>query len=232
MFSFFASLLAFYFLPINIPANIDPNMAPEELLAAMLPQGDIKTALALVGVSLLLNLLLTAPLSLGTHRFYLGVARGENPKFISIFAPFTNLKEVFSSCALVVISTIWKTLLYFLLLVVPTFLIVLSPSFGPLAITAGFVLYLIAFVALLIQCTPFTIAPFVLADKPERGAFKSILLAMKRLKGAKCEFLVFNFSFALWYLFFGLNAPGVFFIQPYISTSMAGFYLTADACKK
>lgn len=229
--AFTASVFALSFMPIQIPDAINTT-SPEELLRSMIPSGDIKTTIQLVAISLLLYLLLTSPLSIGTHRFYLMAVRGEKPKFRIIFSSFTSLKEVFSSCVMAVVSTIWQTIYAALLFAIPFALIILSPKLGPLAQIAGLGLYIVAFFLLSVLCTPFMLAPFALAENPERGGFKSILIAMKRLRGAKLEFLVFNLSFILWRVLFGLNAPGAFFIEPYISSSMAGFYLTADACKK
>ncbi len=232
--SFTLSLFALSFAPIKVPETSDlmQTTSLRELFLSMLPDGDLKTILMLLAISVVLYLLLTAPLRIGKHRFYLLAVRGKKVKFSTILTSFTNLKEVFSSCMLVILSGLWMLFYAVVLFIVPVALFVFSPTLGPLARIAGYILYFSALFLLLVLCTPFILAPFALAENPERGAFKSVLLAMKRLRGKKCEFLVFNLSFILWRLLFGLNAPGMFFIEPYISASMARFYDTLSTNRK
>lgn len=232
MLSFAASLFAISFMPLQLPTSFESITSPGEFIRTLLPDGNLENTLYLLGVSTLLYLLLTAPLNIGKHRYYLMAMRNEKPKFTVFLAPFCNLREVFSACSLVVLSTLFELLLAAALLAIPVGLLIFSPTLGPLAQIAGLVLYIAAFLVILLLFTPFTIAPFVLADKPELGAFRSILIAFKKLKGAKLEFLVFDFSFILWRLLFGMNVPGAFFIEPYITASMANFYDTVNACKK
>lgn len=230
--SFAASLFALSFVPLQIPVSFENIPSPRELVLSFFPDGNLENTIYLLGISLLLYILLTAPLSIGKHRYYLMAMRSQKPKFKVVLTPFLNLGQVFSSCALVVLTAVFEILLAAILFVIPIGLLIFSPTLGPLAQIAGLVLYIVAFFMLLILFTPFAIAPFVLADKPELGAFKSILLAFKMLRGAKREFLVFDLSFVLWRLLFGVNAPGVFLIEPYITASQARFYDTIDACKE
>lgn len=229
--SFTASLFALSFMPLNMPDTINTTNL-KELLMSVIPQGDTKTILGLAVISTLLYLLLIAPFKIGKHRFYLKAITGEKPKFKIFFSSFTSLSEVFSSCVLVVITAFWQVLLAVLLFAIPVGLLYFSPILGPLAKISSLVLYIAAAILFVILLTPCKMAPFLLAEKPERGAFKSLILAYKRMRGIKREFLVFDLSFILWRLLFGLNAPGTFFIDPYITASMAGFFISMDACKK
>ena len=226
------SVFALSFVPLKVPDTINATN-PQDLFMSMIPEGDIKITLQLMVIAFLLYILLTAPLSIGKNRFYLQAVRGgKKPSFKTFFSAFTSLSEIFSSCVLVVISALWIAIMALVLLLPAAALMFLAPNLGPLAQNAGLVLYFAAILALLILSTPCIMAPFFLADKPELGAFRSLILAYKQMRGVKRELLVFDLSFALWRLLFGMSAPGAFFIEPYITASMAGFYISMDACKK
>lgn len=223
LFSFLVGFFALSFMPLRIPDTVNYT-DPKALLMSMLPEGDISVTVKLLGISLILYLLLSAPLSIGIHRYYNEAALGKKPKLISILSPFLSIGEIFSSCALVIISTLWKFIVAAVLFAIPAALLIFSPTLGPLAQIAGFILYIIAIVLLLIFLTPCTMAPFFLATKPELGALKSLILAYGKMRGRKREFLVFDLSFILWRVLFGMNVPGMFFVDPYIYASFAKFY--------
>ena len=227
-----ASAFALYFLPIPVVSQDELAAVKtiDDLIRLFMP-ANLKVFVALAAIAFLLYMLLTAPLNIGKHKFYLLVVRGAKPKFSTVFSPFTDIAQIFRACSLAVISFVWQMVLSILLFAPSCALRIFSPLLGPLAEIGGYVLFVAAMFFFLLLCMPLMMAPFVLADNPECGAFKSILIAKKRLKGARIEFLVFNFSFTLWYLPLIANLPISLLIEPYITTSMAGFYETADACK-
>ena len=227
VFTFFASL-ALSFLPLQVPDITAVYANPEELFAAILPSEFTPQIIELFIITFVLYLLLTAPLNIGIHRFYLLANRGEKPKFRIIFSSFLSLREIFSSCALTIVVFIWQLLWALLLLAAPLALFVFSPILGPLAEIASYILYFAAMVLLLIAYAPFPLAPFIFAEDPARGAFKSVLLAMKLTRGRRRELCVFHLSFALWRFLFSFNIPGAFFIAPYINMSTARFYDTLN----
>ncbi|MBR5479008.1 MAG: hypothetical protein IKU84_02425, partial [Clostridia bacterium] len=194
---FIAGFFALSFMPLNVPDTVNYT-DPKALLMSILPEGDISVTIKLLGISILLFLLLSAPLSIGVHRYYIEVAMSKKAKFSTIFTPFLNMGEIFSSCALVILSTLWKFLVAVVFFALPFALLIFSPTLGPLAQIAGFLLYIAAAIFALVFLSPCTMAPFFLAHKPELGALRSLILAYKKMRGRKREFLIFDLSFILW----------------------------------
>lgn len=230
--SFLLGSLALSFFPITVPETLPADMTAYTLLRSFFPSELTPQFWALVAITVLLYLLLTAPFSVGMHRFFLRASRGEKPKFRVVFSPFTSFREIFGSCFLTIIVELWTILWSAVLFAVPLALIYFSNDLGPLALILGLPLYLCAIPCVLVAVAPFSLAPFLYAEDSSRGAFRSVRMAVKRARGARIELTVFQLSFLLWKFFASAVYPfGSILLTPYLQTATAGFLDTIDACK-
>ena len=72
----------------------------------------------------------------------------------------------------------------------------------------------------------YAMAPFIMAENPNIGAFEAIAMSKEMMRGHKGELFYLHLTFIGWKLLalftFGI---GNLFIAPYIATSEAAFYL-------
>ncbi len=222
--------IALCFLPFQIPGAISKNTTLKALFAQILPNGFTREVILLIAISMLLYLLLTAPISIGIWRYFLLISRGEKLKLRTIFTPFLSLREVFNACILTVSVAVLQIFWAVILFIVPSALTAYAPMLGPLAKLSGDILSIVAVIVFFIVCVPYAIAPIVLAEHSEYSPFKALSIARKKSRGVKREFLIFRLSFILWYLF-AFSFPGVLFVRPYIDMATVRFYDTIDECK-
>ncbi|MEG2378294.1 MAG: DUF975 family protein [Clostridia bacterium] len=226
MIYFLASLLTLGFVPINIPNPLpDLNkIETAQLLRMFLPDTITTEYLLLIAVSIVLFLIVLSPLAVGISRFFLRVARGEKPKFSVAFESFLSLKQVAGSVVLAILTFVLRILWCGLLLAVPIGLVVFAPTLGPLATVFALPLYIIAMFGIFVAIAPYSLASFMYAQAPERGAFRSILAAVKCCKGHRIEFMIYQMSFLPWRVLAFITAPiGSSLFMPYEQTATALF---------
>lgn len=232
-FSFLLGSLSLSFFPVIVPDALPKNATPYEMLRCFFPSELTPQFWTLVGITILLYLLLTAPFSVGMHRFFLRVSRGEKPKFRVAFSSFMSFRQILGSCLLQIIIQLLTILWGVVCFAVPFALLYSSRFLGPLALIFGVPLYLCAIPCILVAIAPFSLAPFLYAEDPSRGAFRSVRLAISRARGARIELTVFQLSFLPWkILAFGVYPFGSILLTPYIQTATAGFLDTIDTCKQ
>lgn len=232
-FSFLLGSLALSFFPISVPETLPADASTWTLLRSFFPSELTPQFWGLIAVTALLYLLLTAPFSIGMHRFFLRASRGEKPKFRVVLSPFTSFREILGSCFLIIIINLLTILWGMLLFAVPLALIYFSKSLGPLALILGVPLYLCAIPCVLVAIAPFSLAPFLYAENSSRGALRSVWMALKRTRGARIELAVFQLSFLLWKFFATAVYPfGSILLTPYLQIATAGFLDTIDTCKQ
>ena len=218
--------IAFYFLPITFAID-----ATTKLPTVALPDTLDFNFWLLIAICVIIYLLLTAPLSIGINRFFLNAYRGEKTKIRTAFSPFLSLGEILGSCAILGIIELLTVLIMALPLALPIALILFNAHFGPLVIIIGFPITLLALFAMLIITAPFFLAYFVYAEKPEQGALKAFISAIKLSRGVKLEIVVFKLII-LPLNFLSLIVPfSAIIINPYLNAVYAGFYDTIDMCK-
>lgn len=228
------SALAVGFIPINVPTMSTDisKMSALELLRMFAPEKITIDYIALILLSLALFLLVASPLKIGMHRFFLQSTRGEKPKFRVAFLYYTSLKQVFGSVLLTLSIAILTLLWGVLLFGVPLLLLWFSPTLGPLATIIGMPLYVLAIPTILIMIAPYALAPFLFAEDTRRGAFGSIQMAIRRVRGVRFELALFQFTFLPWRIMVLLTYPfGSFFFTPYELSAYARFLDTIETRK-
>lgn len=78
----------------------------------------------------------------------------------------------------------------------------------------------------IIKAYAYSMTPYIIADNPEIDAMKAIEMSQEMMKGHKMELFFLHLSFIGWYILtiftFGI---GMFFLMPYVQTSVANFYV-------
>lgn len=223
---------ALAFFPVSVPDTLPQNASNYEILRAFLPRELNAQFWELVGVSMLLYLLLTAPFTVGMQRFFLRVWRGEKPKLRTVFRPFISLRMVLGSCWLSILVTVCKIGITVALLAGPMALLAFWDTLGPLALVFGAPLYFLAALCAAVLVLPLSFAYFLYAEDPTRGALHCVCKAYTRSRGARIELAVFQLSFIPWRILAILVYPfGKIVLNPYLQVATAGFFDTVDTCK-
>ncbi|WP_214761331.1 DUF975 family protein [Exiguobacterium sp. s146] len=181
------------------------------VVATMLVQAVITTQLDLestdpsvlfVSIGLLYAAtVLLAPLELGRNWVFLDIAKAEKPLFGLLFDAFGSLKDY-------VRAVTYYAVFYLGLNVLMLFFIV-----------PGVWFYL-----------TYRMVPFVLRDQPELSAFQAMRASQRLMRGHKRTMLRLYASFIGWYvLVMFTGGLAYIFVQPYISTALAGLYLEIKA---
>ena len=78
----------------------------------------------------------------------------------------------------------------------------------------------------IIKSLAYAMTPYIIAENPEIDAMKAIDMSQEMMKGHKMELFFLHLSFIGWYILgmitFGV---GMFFILPYVQTTVANFYV-------
>lgn len=77
----------------------------------------------------------------------------------------------------------------------------------------------------IIASISYALVPFILAEHPKMGASEAIALSKKMMKGYKLNYVYVTLSFFGWAILAIITLGlGVIPLQPYMSTTLAGFY--------
>jgi len=77
----------------------------------------------------------------------------------------------------------------------------------------------------IIKSYAYSMAYYVLADNPELTARQALSRSKQIMKGHKAELFVIHLSFFWWYLLVGITCGfAIFYVGPYMSTTVANFY--------
>ena len=209
------------FSPMSYPTQEQLLAASEtgdmlELLKLFLPAEITKKTIASLGVVLLLNLVVTCPMNIGTCRFFLRVAAGQKGEMTDFFSAFCNLKLVFSSILLDIIIAAATLAVNAALLIIPAALAVLAYFvYYPPLFNLAYLLWLAAAIFALLWCSRYTFARFILAEG-KHGAFKSFGLCLGLCKGRAKELMALRASYFLW------DIASIFPIFSYIYQTLFG----------
>ena len=82
-----------------------------------------------------------------------------------------------------------------------------------------------------IKSYSYALTPYILGDRKDVGARDALKLSMRMMDGHKWELFVFQLSFLGWFLLSSLTGGilGVFYVNPYFSNAMAGYYAERKA---
>ncbi|MCD7844665.1 MAG: DUF975 family protein [Oscillospiraceae bacterium] len=143
-------------------------------------------------------LLLSGPITVGLCYFFLQVCQGRAGE-IQVGTPFQN---AFTGYGRKLGGYLWMqlfTFLWSLLFVIPG----------------------------IVKAFSYAMTPYILADCPNVKAQDALKLSMRMMAGHKGELFVFYLSFIGWGILsaFTLGILAVFYVNPYLQASLAGYYL-------
>lgn len=78
----------------------------------------------------------------------------------------------------------------------------------------------------IIKSFSYAMTPYILADSQNVKAQEALKISMRMMNGHKLDLFVFYLSFFGWMILSGLTFGllGLFYVGPYMSTALAGFY--------
>ncbi len=78
----------------------------------------------------------------------------------------------------------------------------------------------------IIKAIAYSFTPYILAEYPNVPATEAIRISMRMTQGYKGDIFIMSLSFLGWFLLSSLTAGlvGIFYVNPYFYTSMAGLY--------
>lgn len=78
----------------------------------------------------------------------------------------------------------------------------------------------------IIKAIAYSFTPYILAECPNVPATEAVKISMRMTQGHKGEIFIMSLSFFGWFLLSGLTMGlvGIFYVNPYFYTSMAGLY--------
>lgn len=85
----------------------------------------------------------------------------------------------------------------------------------------------------IVKALAYAMVPYIIAENPEINAMEALEKSEEMMKGHKTELFSLYLSFFGWYILVILTAGiGMFFLLPYIQTSVANFYIELRGKKK
>lgn len=200
-------MLILGFMPIRIPNQSEILATGENSLAVLslfIPRNITARTIASFAVTVILYLLVTCPFSIGVHRFYLKVARGEKGTFRDVFSVFTNIRTVFASIWLNIILFFMAAFWSFFLMFIPGLLMGLGLAIGSdTLVYLSYVLLIAAVVFLILWTSRYNFARYIFADRG-KGAFSSVRDCIRLLSGRNGEVLTLRASYFGWDIASGL----------------------------
>ncbi len=216
----------------DIPDYVDPFRTPGAFLDD-LPNA-APAAVAIVGGTLLLKLILMVPLRFGAQRWYYRAGDGRSEETFAIFEYFASIR--------IFLRAIWLRILVLLYSLSWSLVFLLPPGavlffarrasgqagtdFQNLLSTgleaAGILLLLLMVVFLLLRLMGYYLVPFAFAESPEEGAMAAIRRSVQASRGHRCALLMFELSMLGWRILELLIIPQLF-TYPYRTTAQ-GLY--------
>lgn len=214
------------FLPLRIPSEqemLAVNGDTVKLLQSMLPKEITPKVLMSVGVTVLLYLFAMAPFGIGKCKYFLKAARGEKATLLDVFSVYANLKTVFSSILLSVITTIFTTLSFVVCMIIPVgmrFAALWQESI--LLYEASTILSMAFAVVFIVWISRYRFISYIYAND-EKGAFSAIYKYMKYMKKRNGECLALGASYLIWYFLMWLM-PFLSFVYLCLSSTVYAKY--------
>ncbi|MBU1141414.1 MAG: DUF975 family protein [Firmicutes bacterium] len=85
----------------------------------------------------------------------------------------------------------------------------------------------------IIKALAYSMTPYIIAENPEIEAMEAIAKSEEMMKGHKLRLFSLYFSFIGWFILSALTfGVGLFFLLPYIQTTVANFYVDIRGTKK
>lgn len=206
--------------------------------------GLTKEVLLGFGVIALLALLVTPALALGSNNYFIKRIQGEELGFAGLLSRFCIFFKALWLHFLIAL----KTLLWGMVVMVPfTALIFFLPKVALFLLQNPFLMSLVsigAAIPTILASLRYSMAPYVMAEKPDTGAWKSIEQSKSMMKTQKMNYVSLTLSFVGWLLLsslvqmmlgsisFVVGMMAQLFLQTWITAYMNGalacFYLTVS----
>lgn len=229
---FFVSLEFLLSVIFDIPDFADPLRTPQTYLDD-LPNA-APAAVALIGGTLLVRLILVVPLKLGTQRWFYQAGDGRPEETFAVFEYFSSLR-LFLSAVCLNLQIILRGLFWTVIFLGPPGAVILfarmasrqaGTDFQTLLGTgleaAGFLLLMLMSVFLAIRLMGYYLAPFAFAENPGAGACAAIRSSVRASRGCRWALLLFELSMIGWRFLELLVIPKLF-TYPYRTTAQ-GLY--------
>lgn len=77
----------------------------------------------------------------------------------------------------------------------------------------------------IIKALAYSMTPYIIAEDPSIDAMSAIEKSQEMMRGHKMRLFFLHLSFIGWYILAGITVVGIFFLMPYVQTTMANFYI-------
>lgn len=215
------------YLPFRIPTEqelIATGGDTAKLLVLMIPKDITYKTLMSVGVTALLYLFVMSPFSIGMSRYFLKAAKGEKATLGDVFSVYTNIKVVFSSVILTVITLIFTVISLAVFMIIPVGLMVLGAYNGSVMLINIFDILVIVFAVLfIIWVSRYRFISYIYAYD-EKGVFASLYKYFKYMKKRNGECLILGASYFGW-AFMMTMMPFLTFVYQCLSNTVYAKYL-------
>lgn len=200
-----------------------------------LPQPKIElphSAILIEFIFKILQFLISAPLIVGLNLFFLNISRHADTKLSDIFGGFRIFWKSVGTYFLMGIFVLGWILLFCSPAIALLIWATITHQMANHQIVGGIItLAVIGYIFALIKMYSYSLAFFVLADKPTVGALQSIKMSTQMMRGKKWKLLCLCFRFFGWMLLAMLTCGiGYFFVMPYMLTAITHFYLDVKGC--
>lgn len=197
---------------------------PAEILLLFIPREITPRMIALVGVVILLHLFIVAPYIVGMKKFYLAVARGERPGFLSVFSVYANIKGVLNEVLLKIIVFVISSLWFVFFMLLPMGLCGLalmrnSANIMLAAVAVGGIMTLLWSM----WVDRYNFAFYILAMEKDIGAFSAMRRCFSIMKERTGEAVLLRVSYYFWELACSYCTPLTFVYKALSGTTYAKY---------
>ena len=206
---------------LNDVLDLASDLLPDGILHALtisaLSSGSGLFAVSAVILSVALWALGCAVL-LGRNRYYIGIIAGETPPFDTLFSRFhIFLKALGLNLYMGLLVLAWS---------LPAIVLLVLALVLPRASGLRVLLSLAALVLPIQASLRYVMAPYLMAQYPEKGILESVADSKALMQGQKWRYFVLSLSFIGWILLCVLTLfIGFLWLDPYMQATFSAFYL-------
>ncbi|MDY0144673.1 MAG: DUF975 family protein [Kiritimatiellia bacterium] len=178
-------------------------------------------------LNLLASVLITAPMALGWSRFFLQIARRQNPDLKRLFDGFKLFGRTISTFILwgVYISLAAVPILFSSALGAVAVVALKDHPFLPLAIALATLLLLASLIPIILVMLNYSQTFFILSDNPQFTPSTALSQSRAIMVGFRWKYFCLGWRFFWWMLLAILTCGiGLLWVTPYMITSQALFY--------
>lgn len=178
----------------------------------------------LIIITVILLLMLTAPINIGLFRFFRQVSRGKRPAVWVALKDYTNMRAVASCISLQIQLGIRYIVWLILIYSIPAAVIATSLYIGSLSLcSVGALMSIIALILYYIKIGAYMCAGFILSEDTNIRAASAIRESVKLTRGKLANCAIYRLSFMAWKLLSAVFGYFMFIYQPFYLTTTASF---------